>query len=182
LPARGLAILRELTNWRDSLAQSHNVPPRTLAKDEVLIALARSPVKTVEKLSSVKGLPRPVEVAHGTDIIAAIARGLSTDLAGIELAREPELSPSQKFVGDALWSTLQAYSAGQGIDPALVGSRHEITDLVRYLTNTEKSDTPPPILQGWRHEAVGKHLAELCQGKTKFELSWTDSSLRSRSI
>jgi ribonuclease D len=130
----------------------------------------------------VKGLPRPVEVQHGTDIIAAIARGLTADLSTLAPSREVELSPSQKFTGDALWSTLQAFSSGQGIDPALIGSRHEITELVRYLSNGQSAEPMPGILQGWRNDAIGKHLANLCRGNAKFELSWTGQSLQSRSV
>src|SRR5262249_4700420 len=76
LTGQGLAILRELVIWRDQMSRAHDVPPRAFLKDEILIDLARSPVKSVEKLSRVRGLPRPVEHAHGTEIIEATQRGL----------------------------------------------------------------------------------------------------------
>src|SRR5689334_9830120 len=50
LSPQGLAILRELVIWRDAVARAHDVPPRAFLKDEILIDLSRSPVKTLEKL------------------------------------------------------------------------------------------------------------------------------------
>src|SRR4029079_14339773 len=69
LSPQGLAVLRELTIWRDAIARAHDVPSRSFLRDEILIDLSRSPVKSVEKLNRVKGLPRPVEAAHGAQIV-----------------------------------------------------------------------------------------------------------------
>jgi len=77
LTGQQLAILRELTIWRDGTARAHDVPPRAFLRDEVLVDLSRNPVKDVQKLNRVRGLPRPVEAAHGAEIVAAIGRGLS---------------------------------------------------------------------------------------------------------
>ena len=60
LSPRNQAVLRELTIWRDARAREHNVPARAFLKDEVLFDLARTPLKSIEKLSGVRGLPRPV--------------------------------------------------------------------------------------------------------------------------
>src|SRR5207248_1881396 len=70
----GLAILRELVIWRDGAARAHDLPPRAFLKDEILLDLARNPVKSVDKLARIKGLPRPVELAHGGEMVEAIAR------------------------------------------------------------------------------------------------------------
>ena len=75
LPSIGLAVLRELLVWRDEAAQRHDAPPRSLIKDEVLLEMARHPVKSVDALAKVRGLPRPVEDDEGKNIVAAVARG-----------------------------------------------------------------------------------------------------------
>jgi ribonuclease D len=71
-------VLRELTIWRDARRGEENVPPRSLLKDEILIDLSRNPAKSVEKLDRVRGLPRPVEKAHGQRIVEATLRALAT--------------------------------------------------------------------------------------------------------
>src|SRR4029077_19787983 len=57
LEPRNLAVLRELTIWRDGVARMTNTPPRTFLKDEVMLDLARSPVRSIDRLAKVKGLP-----------------------------------------------------------------------------------------------------------------------------
>ncbi len=181
LPARDLTILRELTVWRDTTAQAHNVPPRTIAKDEVLIDMSRSPIKSLDRLSGVRGLPRPVVQKHGPEIIAAIARGQAASLDGISPPRDHELSPRQKFATEALFSAMQAYCAGQSIDPSLVASRTEIVDLVRHF-NSDPLTEPSPVLQGWRNQAVGRFMLDLWNKKLRIELSWSQDCLRSKTI
>ena len=59
LAPQGLAILRELTIWRDTAAQEEDVPPSTLLKDEILLEMSRNPIRAKEKFQRVRGLPRP---------------------------------------------------------------------------------------------------------------------------
>ncbi len=63
LTAQGLAILRELTIWRNDAAREEDIPPRSLLKDEILVEMARNPIRTSEKFARVRGLPRPIEAA-----------------------------------------------------------------------------------------------------------------------
>ena len=68
---RGLALLKELTIWhrRSRYARRHDLPPRSFLRDEILVDLSKQPVKSVDKLARVKGLPRPVEQDYGTEIV-----------------------------------------------------------------------------------------------------------------
>src|SRR5688572_104201 len=77
LGPQGLAVLKELVIWRDSAARQHDVPPRAFLKDEILIDMSREPIKSVEKLARVRGLPRPVEQAHGAETVQATRRWLA---------------------------------------------------------------------------------------------------------
>jgi len=178
LGGQQLAILRELTIWRDGIARSHNVPPRAFLKDEIMIALARNPAKDVTKLSRIRGLPRPVEAAHGADIVAAILRGLSTPPTKLPAVR-PEPTPTERFRADALWAATQCLCIGQSLDPALVASRQEIGDLYRHLIRGTK-EIRLPLMKGWRREAVGDPLCQLVRERKSVSLDWEEGSLRVR--
>src|SRR5437764_10775985 len=115
----GLAILRELVIWRDAAARAHDVPPRAFLKDEILIDLARNPVKSVDKLARVKGLPRPIELTHGSEIVAAIARAAGTPADRLPGARTREEGPTEKFRVDSMWAAAECLCLGCGIDPNL---------------------------------------------------------------
>src|SRR4029078_2010017 len=127
LSAQQLAVLREWVIWRDGVARAHDVPPRAFLKDEILIDLSRSPVKTLERLDRVRGLPRPVEHAHGKEIVDATLRGLATPPGKFPFARTIEPTPTERFRADALWAAAQCLCTGKGVDPALVTSRQEIS-------------------------------------------------------
>ena len=157
LGASGLAVLRELVIWRDAVARAHDVPPRAFLRDEVLIDLARSPVKSLEKLARTRGLPRPVEAAHGKEIIDATQRGLATPPGKYPFARTHEPTPSERFAADALWAAAQCLCVGQSMDVALVTSRQEIGDFHRHaIAKTDASHLS--LMQGWRREALGEPL------------------------
>jgi len=177
LHPQGLAILRELTIWRDGAAREHDLPPRAFLKDEILIDLARSPVRSFDKLSRVRGLPRPVEAKHGTTIVEATLRALSLPHDKMPSAKSIEPSPSERFRADALWAAAQTISAGKSVDPALVTNRQEIGEFYRAVTTGGPVDQLH-LMTGWRREALGEPLMQLIAGKGKVQLEWRGGSLR----
>jgi ribonuclease D len=178
LSAQGLAILRELVIWRNGVARSHDVPPRAFLKDEILVDLSRSPVKTLEKLDRVRGLPRPVEHAHGKEIVEATLRGIATPPGKFPFARHSEPSPTERFRADALWAAAQCICTGQGLDPALVASRQEVGEFLHEATTSRGVSPEQTLLNGWRREALGEKLLELLRGSGDVTLCWKDKALR----
>jgi ribonuclease D len=179
LSAQQLAVLRELVVWRDGVARAHDVPPRAFLKDEILVDLSRNPVKTLEKLDRVRGLPRPVEHAHGKEIVDATLRGLATPPGKFPFARTVEPSPTERFRADALWAVAQCICTGKGVDPALVTSRQEVADFLRHVRDGRDVENSP-LLKGWRREALGEPLLALMTRDGEVSLKWSDGSLRAQ--
>ena len=177
LQPRNLAVLRELTVWRDAAAREDDVPPRAFLKDEILLDLSRTPVKSVERLDRVRGLPRPVEKMHGQRIVEATLRGMSTPAPDLPAARDVEPTPTERFRSDALWAAAQVVCAGRSIDPALVLSRQDCGELYRALARGEKLDGLR-VTNGWRAEALGRRLVQLYRTELELTLRWADGSLR----
>ena len=178
LAPRNLAVLRELTIWRDGAARMANAPPRAFLKDEVLLELARSPVRSVEKLARVRGLPRPVESQYGGQLVQITEKALSLPEAELPAARDPEQTPPEKFRTDALWAAAQALCAGQGIDVAVATSRQEINEFYQYLTGGNEAPDVHRLLSDWRREALGEALRQLVDGRGRLHLDWEDGGLR----
>jgi ribonuclease D len=176
LPPQGLAVLRELTIWRDSAARKHDVPARSFLKDEILLDMARQPVKAVEKLDRVKGLPRPVEAAHGAAIVDATLKGLAVPASQRPVARSIEPTPSERFGAEAMFAVAAVMCAGQSIDAGLVASRQDVAELYRSLI--ENSPLPDlRLLKGWRAQACGKQLLEMFKGNGSLQLAWENGRL-----
>jgi ribonuclease D len=176
LSPASLAVLRELTIWRDAAARAQDVPARAMLKDEILLDMARSPIKSVDRLARVKGLPRPVEAEHGTTIVEVTLRALALPAEQRPVAKNIEATPTERFEAESLYAVAAALCAAQSIDPALVASRQEIAELYRAL---RESDSLPAIslLSGWRAEACGKKLVELFRGNGEIALAWRNGSL-----
>jgi len=178
LSPRNLAILRELTIWRDAAARLTNVPPRAFLKDEVLLDLARNPIKSIDRLHRVKGLPRPVEAEYGGQIVEMTSRALALNESQLPAIRETEPSPPEKFRVDALWAVAQSLCAGQSIDVAVATNRQEIGEFYQRLGGSAEVAVPHRLLSGWRKAALGDALAAMIRGEAGIELSWVDSTLR----
>ena len=177
LAPRNLAVLRELTIWRDSAARAADVPPRAFLRDEVLLELARNPVKSIERLASVKGLPRPVEAEYGPRIVALSSRAMSLPDSDLPAARDTEQTPADKFRTDSLWAVAQCLCAGQSIDAAVVTNRQEINEFYQRLAGTGPS-AAHRLLSGWRRQALGQPLAQLLGGEADIHLGWPDGALQ----
>ena len=178
LPPQGLAVLKELVAWRDGAARAHDVPPRAFLKDEILVDLSRSPVKTIEKLDRVKGLPRPVEAAHGREIVDATIRALATPAARMPPGRHVEPTPTERFRADALWAAAQCLCIGQSVDPALVTSRQEIGEFYRHVSGRGGDPNDIGILKGWRRAALGEPLLKLMRDGGTIAFEWSNGTLR----
>ena len=177
LQPRNLAVLRELTVWRDGAARAENLPPRAFLKDEILTDLARSPVKTPDKFDRVRGLPRPVEREHGAAIIAATQRALGLPAGDLPEARsDSELGPTERFRSDALWAAAQALCAGQQVDPALVASRQDLGEFYRAATRGEDLSALR-CMRGWRKAVLGEPLLRLMGGSLRAAMRWENDLL-----
>ncbi len=176
LPPRQLAVLRELFLWRDQTARREDSPPRSLVKDEVLLAMAKSPIKSIGELDRIRGLPRQVETEYGPQIVAATARALVLPVEQCPEATHYEPSPREKFRADALFYAAQCLCGGLQIDPGLVTSRQEVGELHRRELAGQPMDGMR-ILTGWRGRLVGNWLLDVMRGTIDGSPNWVAGSL-----
>ncbi|MGE5610645.1 MAG: ribonuclease D [Bacillota bacterium] len=177
LSPKNLAILRELVIWRDAAAQRHDMPPRTLLKDEILIELSRSPVTEVAGLAKVRGLPRPVEASEGERIVATTQKGLAVPEDQWPALATVEESPTERFAVDSLWATVQAWCTGHRVDPGLAASRQEIARLYRDLQANGSLPNDHRLMRGWRGQLLGEVLIQFLRGSAAMQLQWQNGSL-----
>lgn len=77
LDGRGLAVLRELANARETLATKVDRPPFMILGNEVLVALAALKPRDTASILTVKGCTSNVVRRVGEAIVAAVERGLA---------------------------------------------------------------------------------------------------------
>lgn len=157
------AVLREVAAWREQEARRQDRPRGHVVDDKVLKNIARRPPRSQSHLSSVRGLDNRAVQRYGKALWQAIQRGLDTP------EDEQPDPPQRRPQDDALLAQINlalAYLTGKGladgIDPALVASRSDVTALI-----TDGADATPEdhaLLQGWRGTFMGKDLLDLIAG------------------
>lgn len=180
LSSRKQYIAAALLALRDTIAREENTPPRTIMGDDVVMALTRKPVDSIEKLSNIRGLPRNLVESNGHALIDAIAEGSAKSGPPL-VPPKAEESTLQRLATDALWSAACSYCLGRGIDPQLVASRAQFSAWYTAV-QSGKPAQDSPLASGWRETFLGQFLQSFLDGKAHVMLQWSDQSLQASVI
>jgi ribonuclease D len=155
LRSPALAALRELAAWREATARKLDRPRKHIAEDRELVSVAKVSPKKIGELRHCQHLGTRTAQYYGENLIAAVQR--STELDPAEVAR-PAARPDSRHVGkervDALVIRIRECCEGRGVDPALIGSKADVTCLVHDADSG--SLVTSPLMSGWRGEAIGE--------------------------
>jgi len=171
LSAVAQAVLRALLDWRDQAARDENIPAQTVARDDVLLYIARDPKASEHRLIA-RGLPEDVLRTYGKQMQHAIRQGLrsSDEVAAVQTAPRP--SPEEEFRYDALWVVAQSLAVGQSISPALAVNHRETDALYQAISNGEPF-AEHRIMTGWRGEAIGGPLVDVLTGRCQIKIGYS---------
>lgn len=157
---RFLALVKELARFRESYAQTKDVPRSRVYKDDALVELASTKPGSEQDLGRSRLLLREArrgEIADG--ILHAIKDGLAVPndkLPKPDTSREKlQVNPA---IADMLRVLLKAKSDEQDVAQKLIASSADL-DL---LAAGQKGI---PALKGWRNEVFGRDALLLVQGK-----------------
>jgi ribonuclease D len=104
LPPRQQAVLRELHEWREGVAETTDVPAFRIVSPQTLLALAQAPPRDDRQVQLMPGLTRMAKHRSG-EILAAVARAQALpdeSLARLPRERPPVVAPSVKRRVDVL--------------------------------------------------------------------------------
>lgn len=156
-----LGVLIEVAAWRESEAQSRNVPRNRILKDDAIRELALQGPKDKKGLSKLRAVPRGYENSrHAEPLLEAVARGRKKSKD--ELPPMPAPVVNRQGIGpltDLLKVLLKQRSEDSGVAPKLIAN---VADLER-IASDESPDVP--AMKGWRFEIFGQYAVDLKQGK-----------------
>jgi ribonuclease D len=153
----GLAILRNLTTWREGVAKKADRPRGHIIKDTILLEICRQKPINVEDLRSKTGLSEKATAKYGKNIIAIIETTIEQpDSTYPEQHGSIRLNDHEKLSLEKLNKLIVLKCDLLGIAPGLLGNGSELKLLVKTL-NTSKAEDPKQLRQtdGWR-----KHFLE----------------------
>ncbi|HST07202.1 MAG TPA: ribonuclease D [Gemmatimonadaceae bacterium] len=158
LSRRELAVLREVANWRDTVAAQLDRATFRVMGNEVLFELARTTPRSVSALSAIKGMPKGMIERGGNDIIAAIQRGMEAPEAEL-----PKFPRGQRWNKDRdfddrvnrLKAVRDAAATRLELDPGVLCSRERLENIARSGAKTVDELIAVPDLRRWQIEEMG---------------------------
>ncbi len=170
LKPRSAAVLRELASWREGEARRRNVPRGRVARDEVLLQLARQAPRTVDQLRSVRGMYGGEIERNGSVIVELIHRATALPPAEWpEIPKEKKVDPESTGTVELLQAVLESIAAEANIAPTLLATTGDIQSLIEIKHDRNEADLP--ILRGWRRQLAGNLLLEVLDGGIKVWIS-----------
>ena len=169
---RFLAIARELARFRETYAQTKNVPRTRVYKDDALMEIASTKPRTPSDLGRSRLLQREArrgEIAEG--ILTAVTAGLETDPADFpELDRSRDKLQVNPALADLLRVLLKAKSERAGVAQKLIATASELDEIAAGLRDV-------PALKGWRRKVFGADALRLCDGQIALAAKGNDIKL-----
>ncbi|MFN0114391.1 MAG: ribonuclease D [Paracoccaceae bacterium] len=157
---RFLAIVRELARFRETYAQTRNVPRSRVYKDDALLEIASAKPVTPEDLSRMRLLLREArkgEIAEG--ILSAVSAGLALPPEECPKVDDGRDTPQgDSALADLLRVLLKAKSEASGVAQKLIATTADLDAIA-------SGGRDVAALHGWRHEVFGAEALRLCEGE-----------------
>ena len=158
---RLLGIVRELAAWRDTEAQTRDVPRNRVLRDDALIDVAHHAPKSEQDLKNLRSLHGgQARGDTGKAILAAVAAGLAVPES--ECPRPPHGGGARPRAGpsvDLLKVLLKMKSHAHDVAQRLIASSDDIEAIAA------DDDADVPALRGWRRELFGEDALALKHGR-----------------
>ncbi len=164
LHPQNLAVISELTLWREREAQARDCLSKNIVRDEPLLELARKAPTDTKDMNHIRGLHRNEISRSGKDIIAAIKRGLNTPKDKIPKLPTVEIYNAPPGVEEMIAAFVQIRSDELKIEPSVLADRKKINDFVKRFDKNQDLQGHP-LLSGWRKEAIGELLYSILKGE-----------------
>jgi ribonuclease D len=155
-----LAILIEVAAWREREAQSRNVPRGRVLRDEVLGDIATQAPTTVERLATMRSIPKGFERSKwGQDIIHAVQSGLARDPKTLPRLERAKPAVNGAATVELLKVLLRLTAEQHGVAAKVLAT----VDDLEQIAGSDEADVP--ALKGWRREMFGERAIALKHGK-----------------
>lgn len=161
LPPRGLAILRELWHWRETVAAERDAAAFRVLGNEALISLSVHAPRTAAALGALGGISPVIARRYGPALLAAIHRGLEVpenELPHFPRAKRWERDPDWEDRVERLRAARNRRAEELDLDPGFVIGRNLLEEIARRRPTTAGELLQVPDVRRWQVEATGEAL------------------------
>jgi ribonuclease D len=155
-----LAVLIEVAAWREREAQTRDVPRSRVLKDDVVGDIAVQAPTTIERLGSLRSLPKGFERSRwGDAIVDAVKRGIERDPKTLPRLDRFRPAPNGAATVELLKVLLRMTAERHGVAAKVIATVDELD----RIAADDAADVP--ALKGWRRELFGEKAIALKHGK-----------------
>ncbi len=161
LNGRALAILRELFQWREELARRTDKAAFRILNNEPMLLMAKSPPLDLATLKAIKGIGPDQAERRGSEILAAVRRGLEIperDLPRIE--RRYRQPPDPAFEARLEWLKAARNTMAQRYDlpPGVLCPNGVLEAIARVNPETVEQLAALAEVRRWQVRELGMGL------------------------
>jgi ribonuclease D len=155
-----LAVLMEVAAWREQEAQSRDVPRSRVLKDDAVGDIATHAPTSLERLANLRSLPKGFDRSKwGTDIVAAVQRGLARDPHTLPKIEKPRGNSNGAATVELLKVLLRMTSERHAVASKVIAT----VDDLDQIAADDNADVA--ALHGWRRELFGEAALALKHGR-----------------
>lgn len=156
-----LAVMMKVAAWRETEAQSRNVPRSRVLKDDAIYEIAAQQPANSESLGRLRTIPRGFERSKSSDDILRAVRS-ALDIPRDSLPRLPkgrQAPDGSAAAVDLLKVLLKLVSEAHGVAAKVIAT---VDDLEKIAAD---DDADVGALKGWRRELFGDVALKLKRGE-----------------
>ena len=167
LTRRELAVMREVTQWRDAAALALDRSTFRVVASDVLLEVSRLAPTTVDALGAIKGMPRGIVERVGREVLDAVARGVAVpeaDLPRFPKSARWDKDPEFDDKVGRLKAVRDAAAARLELDPGVLGSRERLEAVARRVPRAVEELSEIPGLRRWQIAEMGAGFVKALSG------------------
>ena len=164
LNRRELAVLGELTAWRNVVAAEQDRATFRIIGNEPLFEIVKVLPRDKATLGAIKGMPRGILESRGSELIAAIERGLAVpeaDLPRFPRAARWDRDPDFDIRVSALKTVRDRVAEDLDLDPGVLCARDRLEAVARAKPQTLEDFDRIPELRRWQVEVLAPDFLEV---------------------
>jgi ribonuclease D len=155
-----LAVLIEIAAWREREAKARDVPRGRILKDDVVADIAVQAPTTIERLSSLRSLPKGFERSKwGQEIPDLVKKALARDPKTLPAIERQKPAANGAAIVELLKVLLRMTSERHAVASKVIAT---VDDLEKIAAD-DQADVP--ALKGWRRELFGDKALALKAGR-----------------
>lgn len=168
--ARGLnrrekTILRELASWREREAIRLNKPKGYIAKDPILVQIAKQKPQSLDELRSMRFMGGNKSRERADGILGAVKAGIDGPQIKVDRGEGNKPPPPQAQALQRLLSALvQSRALESEIAASLLAKTSHLAAICSAHFRGEEAEVP--MFKGWRRELIGEDVLALLAGRS----------------